>query len=168
MKTSFISLLIGCFSTVVYGQKQFSSKPEALEFIKNAFAVNFVKTYVDHTGMEKLSIFSYDYEISDKYLLIIHKTKGLKYGLDFTLLPFDKIELIRSDNDNSRPNFKTVSSLIITSHCRCFKFTENSKKFSGEDVFDELRSSVYFPFNVNDEKFLVESLQNAFHVLSGK
>ena len=82
MKKILTICLLMAATFIVNAQKTFSSKKEAIEFLKETFETNFVKTAVigrydgiDGKIFNKYNYY-FDYEFHDKFLVIFHKSDG--------------------------------------------------------------------------------------------
>lgn len=74
MKKFITFILFAGFACSVFSQQTFSSKVDALAFLKESFAKNFIKEPVIVSNNNKA--FSYDYIINEEHLVIIIKTEG--------------------------------------------------------------------------------------------
>jgi hypothetical protein len=173
MKKVFAVALLLTISALSHGQKQFTSKQEALSWLKEAFAKYFVKSAVNETENKKIvgviessANQFFDYEFTDTYLLISRKNKNFQMPNWIVLLPFDKINRITTVTSSEYAYYKQATHVLVKSNCNCFKYIEG-KTFKGEGKFDNLQDRAQFPFNLNEEKDISQSLQNAFTVLSG-
>ena len=160
-------VLLLFISILTYEQEQFTSKGEALTYLKGAFSKYFVKEKVTLSNVKMFDDVPqyFSYEFTDRYLLISRTVKNSDMlSSYFMLIPFDKISRITPVINDAY--FAQSTHLFIKSNCRCFKYT-SGKKFNGEEKYDEVKDLQVIPFNLTDEDKIGESLTNAFKTLAG-
>jgi thiol-disulfide isomerase/thioredoxin len=157
-----ICLLIATALTVD-AQKTFSSKAEALGFLKETFSANFVKTAVNckysYDGKSFTSDNNYfGYEITDEYLKINEKREN-KEGDDFVqvIMRFEDILYV-----------KFVEKSIYFKNTLGIEFTSKYEGiFEGTRTSRGKTSSSYnsFPFNNANDIEVYRSIKNAFNTI---
>lgn len=163
MKKLLTICLLMATTITLNAQKTFTSKKEALEFLKETLAANFVKTAVNcrysYDGKSFTNDNNYfDYEITDEYLKI-HEKRESKEGDDFVqvLMRFEDILYVKFVEKSIY--FKNTLGIECTSKYEgIFKGTRTSKGKT---------SSSYnsFPFNNANNIEVYRSIKNAFNAI---
>jgi len=182
MKTILLAIFLFC-SSLVFAQPSFSTKAEALSWLKATFAQKFVKTQVAQTadgGDGYVEGIIFNYEFSDN-ALIIYRAQYLSgavfqkrklTNLEWRAVSYDKIDEV--DPSTTSTFFKAMTDITFRSNCRCFKGGKGNKikkmdEFSVKDIgkFTELYDALTIPFNLIDGPDISSEIISAFKLLGG-
>jgi thiol-disulfide isomerase/thioredoxin len=160
----------------INAQKTFTSKKEALEFLKETFEANFVKTAV--VGKEDGKKFNdynwyYDYKLTDEYLIINRKSNDQPFDIEndpSTQMKFKYINFVNTAKRSN--NFKNTPSLVFFSKGFSSKSFGNrnigiqDKKTYRIDGIDMPQYFVNIPFiNAYDDE-VPKSVNNAIEAIT--
>ena len=155
-----LSLLLsaGLFS---YGQRSFTSKQEALDWLRETFSKSFIKTTVYKQGDEKR--ISYNYEIGDNRMLIIKKTEGEISDARYTV-PYEDISetFFLQKNDY----FKSSTGIGFKpgyGESYVVSYGMEKKRFSENTAY---ATSAAFPFDIKKDDPVINSIINAINRIS--
>lgn len=165
-------------NTLVFAQ-QFSTKTEALNWLKNTFEQKLVKSDVTRSNEEGDNFGSYffDYDFTDSSLMIYRarRTQLAFYKIGFTneiwyILPFNKIDKVEPSKVSAF--FKNSSNVTFRSDCRCFKkgAETKSKKMDALkkvdiNTYSDLIDAITIPFNLIDGEDIGSEIISAFKML---
>ena len=169
-KLTTIFLLISTIFTA-NAQKTFTSKKEALEFLKETLEPNFVKTAV--VGKEDGKKFNdynwyYDYKLTDKSLIIFRKSNDEPFDFSqkkdpATQIKFEDISYVGAANKSKK--FKNTPSLIFW----CNKgggFKNRNIGVQDQQTIDMyVHYLVNIPFNNSTKNEITISVNNAINAI---
>ncbi|HMI79294.1 MAG TPA: hypothetical protein VK484_10905 [Ferruginibacter sp.] len=163
MKLIVILCLLVSVGHASYGQQSFTSKQDALAWLKEIFSKHFVKTSVYKQDDKNKT--SYSYEIGEKRILIIKKTEGQVSDTRYTV-PYEDISetFFLQQNDYFRSStgigFKPrYGDSYVVSHDIEKKRFEDNTQYS---------TSVGFPFEMKKDDLILGSVINAINAVAGE
>ncbi len=171
MKILTIIFLLMAATIGVNAQKTFISKAEALEFLKETLAANFVKTGV--IGKEDGKKFNdynwyYDYKLTDESLIIFRKSNDEPFDFSqkkdpATQMKFEDLSYVGAAKKSKK--FKNTPSLIFW----CNKgdgFKNRNIGVQDQQTIDMyVHYLVNIPFNNSNENEITISVNNAINAI---
>lgn len=172
MKKLITICLLMATTITINAQKTFTSKKEALEFLKETFSSNFVKTAV--IGKEDSKKFNdynwyYEYKLTDESLIIYRKATDEPFDFSqkkdpATQMKFTDISFVSGRNKSKK--FKNTPSLIF--YCNKGNgFANRNKGIQEEDIIDMyVHYLVNIPFNNANDEEVYKSINNAIETIA--
>jgi len=170
MKKILSICLLMAATFIVNAQKTFSSKKEAIEFLKETLAANFVKTAV--VGKYDGKIFNkynyyFDYELTDEYLKIYKKTESgdvddYYQNYRWELFKFEDIRGVTLIEKSTY--YKNVIGVGFTSRYQG-DFQSGVGRTPGNSRTENSQSYGQFPFNNANNIEVMGSLRNAIKAI---
>ncbi len=146
-----------------FAQQSFTSKQDALTWLKEIFSKHFVKTTVYRPDDNNKTPYSYQYEIGDKRILIIKKADGQVTDTRYTV-PYEDISetFILQKNDYFKSStgigFKPLfgDSYVVSHDIEKKRFEDNT----------QYSTSVGFPFEMGKGDLILASVINAIKTVA--
>ena len=174
MKKLFALTALLATTSFSFAQETFTSKQEAINYLKEAFSTYFIKTAVYKTNDAENIPFIYDFEIRERQIIIWRASGKTASGINkdkdvWQNMPYEKIEeMLRVDKSDV---FKDLTGLA----CKP-PFGGAFLTGSGEEISDRYTgtysTTVIFPFtllkNKKDREQIMQSLFNAINLLSNE
>ena len=163
MKLIVILSLLVSVGNASFGQQSFTSKQDALTWLKEIFSKHFVKTSVYRPDDNNKTPYSYQYEIGEKRILIIKKAEGEVSDTRYTV-PYQDISetffLQKKDYFKSATGigFKPLfgDSYVVSHDIEKKRFEDNT----------QYSTSVAFPFEMEKGDFILGSVINAINTIA--
>ena len=168
-------ILAICFLTAVTvtlnAQKTFTSKKEALDFLKETLSANFVKTAV--IGKEDGKKFNdynwyFEYKLTDEYLIVYRKSSDGPFGFSqktdpSTQMKFNEISFVSGANKSKK--FKNTPGLIFMNNGN--PFGNRNKGIQEEMIINSyVHNLVNIPFNNANDEEVYKSVSNAIDAIA--
>ena len=160
MKKILLLIFVISLTHFSFAQQTFTTKKDALEFLKEAFSKNFIKTKVIINSSQKE--ISYDYKINEDHILII-KNELDKFDAWVTI-PYvnmsEVFSLIKNDY------YKKITGIAFKPKFGGSYGVSHGKEYKKNESGNAYTSIQAFPFSLEKGDLLLPSLITAINVIA--
>lgn len=161
MKTFITIVFFAAMAGTAFCQQTFSSKTEALIFLRESFSKNFVKEPVIIANNNKK--FSYNYKINDDHLLLIIKTEGEKIE-KWVTVPYSNMSDYYTLAENDY--FKKVTGIGFKAAFGDYYGISYGKPFDKLESGTAYSTKAVFPFQFKKNEQETGSVKNAVNTIA--
>jgi len=158
-----VILMMSCIN-LSFAQQTFTSKNDALEFVKEAFSKYFIKTTVYKKNDKKNISYNHDYEINDKRIIIIIEKAESDIKDSRYTVPYEDMSEVFSLKKNEY--FKSITGIGFKPGFGDVYYVGTGKEYKRFDDNTYYAKYISFPFEMKKGDNIIPSIINAINTIS--